>query len=93
MNTIKILVLNGIIISAVLMYLVLLRPLPYDFTYENWPSHVTIILQIAFFILIEDFLFYVSHRMLHHPQLYWIHKHHHEYRQTIAVAAQYAHPL
>lgn len=48
---------------------------------------------MVLFMLMEDFLFYVSHRMLHHPYLYWIHKKHHEYDQTTVLAAQYTHPL
>ena len=49
---------------------------------------------ILFFIIIEDFCFYWSHRILHLPWLYkQIHKVHHEYNMTISAAAEYAHPL
>lgn len=52
------------------------------------------ILQIGIFILIEDFCFYWSHRVLHIPFLYKrIHKTHHEYNVSISAAAEYAHPL
>jgi sterol desaturase/sphingolipid hydroxylase (fatty acid hydroxylase superfamily) len=37
--------------------------------------------------------FYWSHRLLHHPSLYWIHKRHHAYTGTIGFAAEYAHPI
>ena len=57
------------------------------------PDLKTIIWQFSFFFLVEELLFYIVHRMLHHPKLYWIHKHHHEYNITITLAAQYAHPL
>ena len=40
-----------------------------------------------------DMSFYWSHRLLHHPKLYWIHKQHHQYNITISLAATYAHPL
>lgn len=44
-------------------------------------------------MLVEDTLFYWSHRILHRPSFYWIHKHHHEYHQTIGFASQYVHPI
>lgn len=37
-----------------------------------------------------DFLFYVTHRALHHPRLYKFHKKHHEYKGTVAFAAEHA---
>jgi len=42
----------------------------------------------------EDFVFYWSHRTLHHPTLYpYIHKMHHTYNTTVGIAAEYAHPV
>lgn len=42
----------------------------------------------------EDFLFYFSHRTLHHPKIYKIvHKMHHENYNTININCIYAHPL
>lgn len=37
--------------------------------------------------------FYVTHRILHHKSLYWIHKQHHEFNYSIGFAAEYAHPI
>jgi sterol desaturase/sphingolipid hydroxylase (fatty acid hydroxylase superfamily) len=49
---------------------------------------------LGFFILVEDFTFYWTHRLLHHPWFYGrIHKQHHEYKTTISIAAEYAHPI
>jgi sterol desaturase/sphingolipid hydroxylase (fatty acid hydroxylase superfamily) len=46
------------------------------------------------FVFIDDFLFYLSHRLLHDPRIYkHIHKKHHEYKTTIGIAAIYAHPI
>jgi sterol desaturase/sphingolipid hydroxylase (fatty acid hydroxylase superfamily) len=43
--------------------------------------------------LVNDFLFYWAHRALHHPKLYGrIHKQHHLFKQTIGIAAEFAHP-
>lgn len=56
-----------------------------------------IILQHIFLcIIIEDFLFYWSHRLLHHPMLYkHFHKKHHEFKVLTAssIASEYTHPV
>lgn len=45
-------------------------------------------------MLVEDFAFYWSHRMLHTPYLYKkVHKVHHEFNNTVSIAATYAHPV
>lgn len=42
----------------------------------------------------EDFSFYWGHRTLHTPYFYKkIHKIHHEFTNTVSIAAYYAHPL
>ena len=65
----------------------------YKYSIEDWPTFWVIVKQFIFFQLVEDFTFYWSHRFLHHPKLYWIHKKHHEYNISISLAATYAHPL
>jgi sterol desaturase/sphingolipid hydroxylase (fatty acid hydroxylase superfamily) len=61
---------------------------------ESFPESKEIISQIIFFMIMEDVLFYWSHRMLHHPKIYrFIHKRHHEYIDPISIAAEYAHPI
>ena len=76
-----------------MVYISLLSALPYEFSLESWPTTFEIVWQFLLFLIVEDTLFYWGHRMLHHPKLYWIHKHHHEYHQTIGFASQYVHPL
>jgi sterol desaturase/sphingolipid hydroxylase (fatty acid hydroxylase superfamily) len=45
-------------------------------------------------MIVEDSVFFWSHKTLHHPKVYrYIHKQHHEYRTTVGIAAEYAHPL
>jgi len=64
------------------------------FDFESFPSHSEIILHILFMMLVEDFCFYWSHRLLHHRKLYnIIHKVHHEYYNSVSIASLYAHPL
>mmetsp|Transcript_19907 Transcript_19907/g.25829 ORF Transcript_19907/g.25829 Transcript_19907/m.25829 type:complete len:194 (-) Transcript_19907:899-1480(-) len=58
------------------------------------PTIGTIAFQVAICMQIDDFWFYWSHRLLHHRSIYkYIHKKHHEFRHTIPIAVEYAHPV
>eukprot|EP00730_Choanoeca_flexa_P014556 TRINITY_DN6406_c0_g1_i2.p1 TRINITY_DN6406_c0_g1~~TRINITY_DN6406_c0_g1_i2.p1 ORF type:complete len:341 (+),score=45.10 TRINITY_DN6406_c0_g1_i2:90-1025(+) len=60
----------------------------------NVNSLAVVAMQLVVSILINDALFYWSHRLLHHKLLYKrFHKQHHEYNGTIGIAAEYASPL
>jgi len=62
--------------------------------YESLPTVLEAIWQIYFFIFVEDFLFYWSHRFLHWNVIYpYIHKIHHEYKNTISIATENVHPI
>lgn len=67
---------------------------PYGLDKINLPSHLEIIWQIVFFMIMEDTCFYWSHRLLHWDRIYpYIHKQHHRYKNTISIASEYAHPI
>jgi len=58
------------------------------------PTWNTIVWQVVICILVEEILFYYSHRLLHIPSFYQkIHKIHHQFRAPIGMASEYAHPL
>lgn len=58
------------------------------------PSLKRIVMEVASFMFIEDFLHYWFHRWLHLPQVYHlIHAVHHEYSSPFGMAASYAHPI
>lgn len=58
------------------------------------PSWSTIVLQILFFFLVEDYFNYWIHRWLHSPWLYkHVHSVHHTYDTPFAIVAAYAHPF
>jgi len=62
--------------------------------YESLPSLGETLWQLVFFLIVEDFCFYWSHRVLHWGPLYrYIHKTHHEYKNTIGISSEYAHPV
>ncbi|MCB9761799.1 MAG: sterol desaturase family protein [Alphaproteobacteria bacterium] len=58
------------------------------------PGPLEILGQLALFILVEDTLFYWSHRLLHRP--WWfrkVHAHHHRFKATRAIAVLFTHPV
>jgi len=58
------------------------------------PSVVEIAWQLAVCILVQDTIFYWSHRALHIPRLYkTIHVKHHTFRHVRGLSAEYAHPV
>uniref|UniRef100_F7C783 Fatty acid hydroxylase domain containing 2 n=1 Tax=Ornithorhynchus anatinus TaxID=9258 RepID=F7C783_ORNAN len=58
------------------------------------PTFHWFLLELTIFTLIEEVMFYYSHRLIHHPLLYkHIHKRHHEWTAPIGVVSLYAHPV
>lgn len=60
------------------------------------PEWKEFLFQILVCVVVEDFMFYWSHRLLHHPALYkHFHKKHHEFKVLTgcSMASEYTHPL
>ncbi|XP_066572573.1 fatty acid hydroxylase domain-containing protein 2 [Amia ocellicauda] len=58
------------------------------------PTFHWVLLELTVSGLLEEILFYYSHRLFHHPALYkHVHKIHHEWTAPIGVVSLYAHPV
>ncbi|NWU93047.1 FXDC2 protein, partial [Upupa epops] len=61
---------------------------------KELPTFRWFLVELSVFTLLEEILFYYTHRLVHHPLLYKnIHKKHHEWTAPIGVVSVYAHPL
>ncbi|KAG7232123.1 hypothetical protein INR49_009527 [Caranx melampygus] len=61
---------------------------------EGLPTFHRALIELAAFSIIEEVMFYYSHRLFHHPSLYkHYHKQHHEWTAPIGLVCIYAHPL
>lgn len=59
-----------------------------------FPALKVMLIQIAFFFVLEDFWHYSFHRLFHYGWFYKnIHKQHHKYAAPFGFAAEYAHPV
>lgn len=66
----------------------------YSFSLNDLPDWKTLMFNIFFCMLCEDFGFHFTHRFLHWKRIYpYIHKVHHTYVTTIGIAAEYSHPI
>ncbi|KAK8637576.1 hypothetical protein V6N13_136052 [Hibiscus sabdariffa] len=58
------------------------------------PSWKVVLTQIIFYFILEDFVFYWGHRVLHTKWLYkHVHSVHHEYATPFGLTSEYAHPV
>jgi sterol desaturase/sphingolipid hydroxylase (fatty acid hydroxylase superfamily) len=62
---------------------------------REFPSFFELSFHIFVCMLVDDTLFYWSHRVLHENKYLYrtIHKQHHEFRYSVGLATEYAHPL
>jgi hypothetical protein len=59
-----------------------------------FPGTPELLAHLAAALVVEDLMFYATHRALHSPWLYaHVHKVHHAYSSVIALSSEHAHPL
>ena len=89
------LAINQLVFSPILMFLMwqALKLRGWTLT-DALPGPLTVLGQLALMGLCSVIWFYSSHRFLHRP--WWmkrVHRVHHEFRTTTAMASEYAHPV
>jgi sterol desaturase/sphingolipid hydroxylase (fatty acid hydroxylase superfamily) len=95
LSAILLVIFNQVVVSVPFFYL--------SFLVMKWrgcsfgpelPAFHWVVFELVVFSLIEEVMFYYSHRMLHQPMFYrHIHKKHHEWTAPIGVTSIYAHPI
>lgn len=94
-QALKCVLFNHVVISGamtvVVYYLMSWRGNPCG---PELPTFHWALMELAAFSILEEILFYYSHRLFHYPSLYkHYHKQHHEWTAPIGVVSIYAHPL
>lgn len=91
---------KGLIINQCIIFPLAISPhyilgnSPMAVQFEDLPDLKTIIIQILFFLIVEDLSFYLMHRLMHHPAIYkYFHKVHHEHKFVIGIVSEYTHPV
>mmetsp|Transcript_19393 Transcript_19393/g.42122 ORF Transcript_19393/g.42122 Transcript_19393/m.42122 type:complete len:314 (-) Transcript_19393:10561-11502(-) len=65
-----------------------------SFSVDDWPTHMESFTNIMALVILHEFGFYWTHRLMHaYPKLYKYHKKHHEYKQNNVLSAQHFHPV
>ncbi|GFT09678.1 fatty acid hydroxylase domain-containing protein 2 [Nephila pilipes] len=61
---------------------------------KTLPSFQRVTFEIIFHAIMNETLFYYTHRIMHHSSIYkYVHKRHHEWTAPIVITAIYCHPL
>ena len=60
---------------------------------QDAPDAFTIFWQFIIAMIVEDIGFYWGHKAIHHPNLYWMHKIHHQHYNTVCFSTVATHPL
>ncbi len=90
-------VIGHVFIRPLLLFVsfpVFSRYLSFSSSLSDIPSALTLLWQFLVCMQIDDFLFYWIHRLFHVGWLYKrIHKKHHNFKHTIPIAVEWAHPV
>lgn len=97
LKSIKQCFINNCLVLPVVIYIegeVLGLQPEWSYSADEIASPIRLALTVLFCIMVEDLCFYFSHRLLHCKRFYSIiHKIHHEYKVSVGIAAEYAHPV
>jgi sterol desaturase/sphingolipid hydroxylase (fatty acid hydroxylase superfamily) len=93
--SLKLFLFNVVVAMIIPPYLIAYNNgLNYDFGVESFPSIGKLTAQVLFCVVLEDFLLYWLHRMIHHPLFYdRVHKLHHNFYCPVSFSAYISHPF
>lgn len=81
----------GTPVGVIAYHLMVLRGCSFG---QELPTFPLVVWELCVMMLVEEFAFYYTHRLFHHPKLYrHIHKVHHEWTSPIGIVSIYAHPV
>lgn len=95
-KALKTIMFNNLILNALFSYPIYRQQVHVgcSFAVDDTPRWPTILRDLAICTIIQEIVFYYSHRLLHHPWLYAsIHKKHHQWTAPIGIVAIYASPV
>jgi len=80
------------LLFSIPLYMVLINRRGLTFEADELPTFQWFLVELCVYILVEEFGFYYSHRLSHHPKLYkHFHKIHHEWTAPISIIGIYNH--
>lgn len=95
LSSLKMAFFNNFIFVPCLLYVNLfINHSPHNTNPDDFPSSFELLKHFIYFMILDDIAFYWCHRLFHTPFLYKnFHKKHHEYKDSIGLAATYSHPF
>lgn len=87
---------NNLVLNAMAAYPIYLsqKAAGVSFAVDELPNISTFLRDIAISVIVQEIVFYYSHRLCHHPLAYQrIHRKHHEWTAPIGIVAIYSTPV
>ncbi|KAH8386380.1 hypothetical protein KR093_000120 [Drosophila rubida] len=95
-QAIKVVLINLTVVNLVTIWLLFELVLTHYNSHDirELPSFGRVVRDFVVLVVLEEFMFYYAHRLLHHKAIYkYVHKKHHEWTAPIAAITLYAHPV
>ena len=80
-------------VMGYVIYMCILLPLSNNRGFVNHHGIINIVLDVCLLIFTYDLIFYFFHRAIHMPNIYFIHKKHHQTYGNMGITAHYMNPF